>query len=308
MLDSMQNTILNKPDSAFDRRANEAIKPTESKAENNFQKLLAKQAKSADSTDTEKMGIDDSLFDKARNMKSSAQNVSVDNRTQSKHIEALAQKMKPLSTSNTATTTKTTSTLPSAADSKDGANTESKVGLQEKTTKNTSGNTKIQENPLLEALSTPLGAGAHMQAALEKEGKENATRSTPKISNPAMNTMPKPTQAVMDNTIPATKTLADVEKFAKTQGLNPSKVVLETEHEQKSSEPKAKVIPASAKENISYEYENNVDRIAIVQRGTRKPKNITSKINAEYPSKKTEGDVGSGNTLASLLKDTPQQG
>jgi len=67
----------------------------------------------------------------------------------------------------------------------------------------------------------------------------------------------------------------------------------------------AKAIPASAKEKVEYEYENNIDRIAIVQRGTKKPKNITSKISGEYPAKISEE---SNNTLKSLLKDRPQIG
>ncbi len=124
--------------------------------------------------------------------------------------------------------------------------------------------------------------------------------------------MPQPQKAQRDTTQDP-KTLGDVESLAKSKGLNPGKITLQNaenpstqtqEIAQEVKESKPKSIPASAKESISYEYENNVDRIAIVQRGVKKPKNITSKISNEYPTKKSD-DEGTG---AFFLKDRPQIG
>lgn len=99
------------------------------------------------------------------------------------------------------------------------------------------------------------------------------------------------------------KTLEDVRTLAKDQGLNPTKI---TALEQEEISPKPKATPESAKQKIQYEVENIEDRVAVINRGTKKPKNITSKISNIYEESKAEQGTA---TLGSMLglKDLPRQ-
>lgn len=308
MLDAMQNTILNKPDSIVDRRPHSPSSDV-SKLENKFEDMFNKQrVKARQEAETSTFQKLDDKSPLAKALQNKTDKTKEDkNITQAKD-EALAKNLASSSKSEGANTSKPQATKTAPFDFKDETNEDSKIGLQEKIAKSSKENKPKESNPLVEALNAPLMANAGNMAT---ESNTNA-----KMQNPLPRTMPTPAQmkAAMNETLneaapeaKAPKTLADVEKLAKAQGLNPAKIALETESESKP--PKPKTIPASAKESISYEYENNVDRIAIVQRGIKKPKNITSKINDEYPVKKADEDSSSGgNTLASLLKDTPQQG
>lgn len=307
MLDAMQNTILNKPDSIVERRPHSPSSDV-SKLENKFEDMFNKQrAKARQETEA---GTFQKLDDKsplAKALQNKTDKAKDDkNITQAKD-DALAKNLASSSKSEGMNTSKPQAAKATPFDFKDETNEDSKIGLQEKIAKSSKENKPRESNPLVEALNAPLMANAGNMAT---ESNTNA-----KMQNPLPRTMPAPAQmkaamnGAMNEASPAAKTLGDVEKLAKAQGLNPAKIALETEAQNKPATPKPKTIPASAKESISYEYENNVDRIAIVQRGTKKPKNITSKINDEYPVKKADEDSSSGgNTLASLLKDTPQQG
>ncbi|MFC3868003.1 hypothetical protein [Helicobacter equorum] len=100
----------------------------------------------------------------------------------------------------------------------------------------------------------------------------------------------------------APKTLDDVQELAKDKGLNPTNVSSQAQEIQ----PKPKATPKSAKQKIQYEMENLEDRVAVINRGTKKPQNITSKISNIYEEGKTEQSV---TTLGSMLgpKDLPRQ-
>ena len=100
-----------------------------------------------------------------------------------------------------------------------------------------------------------------------------------------------------------TKTLEDVQNLAKEKGLNPTRV---TALETQEVAQKPKRTPESAKQKIEYEAENAEDRVAVINRGRQKPKNITSKISNIYEESKAEQG---GSTLGSMLglKDLPRQ-
>lgn len=195
---------------------------------------------------------------------------------------------------------------------KDSAGGESKIGLQEKISKSAKENPKPQDNPLAQILSSSPSSSAQNIAESTKGDNKIDGKNSRSSQAPMTRTLPLPTQrelastqAQLDSQTNPVKTLADVQDLAKQKGLNPGKIILEDEVgvQAVQSRVKSKVIPDSAKEKIAYEYENNTDRIAIVQRGVKKPKNITSKISPEYPTKRSDEDVESGRALP---KERPQ--
>lgn len=145
-----------------------------------------------------------------------------------------------------------------------------------------------KDTPLTQALKAAQDQGT-------KSAQEKQT-----LQNQATNIAPKPIPAINPEEL---KSLDDVQALAEDQGLNPTKV---TALEQEEVLPKPKRTPESAKQKIQYEAENAEDRVAIINRGTKKPKNITSKISNIYEEGKAEQ---SGATLGSMLglKDLPRQ-
>lgn len=148
--------------------------------------------------------------------------------------------------------------------------------------------TAPKDTPLTQALKAAQDQGT-------KSAQEKQT-----LQNQATNIAPKPIPAINPEEL---KSLDDVRTLAEDQGLNPTKV---TALEQEEVLPKPKRTPESAKQKIQYEAENAEDRVAIINRGTKKPKNITSKISNIYEEGKAEQ---SGATLGSMLglKDLPRQ-
>ena len=136
-----------------------------------------------------------------------------------------------------------------------------------------------KDTPLTQALKAAQDQGT-------KSAQEKQT-----LQNQATNIAPKPIPAINPEEL---KSLDDVQALAEDQGLNPTKV---TALEQEEVLPKPKRTP---------EAENAEDRVAIINRGTKKPKNITSKISNIYEEGKAEG---SSATLGSMLglKDLPRQ-
>ncbi|WP_394976727.1 hypothetical protein [uncultured Helicobacter sp.] len=119
----------------------------------------------------------------------------------------------------------------------------------------------------------------------------------------AQNTNMQP-KIVPDTKDQAPKTLDDVQELAKDKGLNPTKIIASSQTQE--TQPKPKATPESAKQKIQYEMENIEDRVAVINRGTKKPQNITSKISNIYEEGKAEQSTA---TLGSMLglKDLPQQ-
>lgn len=119
----------------------------------------------------------------------------------------------------------------------------------------------------------------------------------------AQNTNMQP-KIVPDTKNQAPKTLDDVQELAKDKGLNPTKITASSQTQE--TQPKPKATPESAKQKIQYETENIEDRVAVINRGTKKPQNITSKISNFYEEGKVEQRTA---TLGSILglKDLPRQ-
>ncbi len=305
MLDAMQNAILNKPDSILEKRPNSPSAEI-TKLENKFENILAKQVKESQAKEAQNKEAQTSIKESKADSKGK-------NNANVKSSKLPTQSATTKNAKNAAVNK--SANTPFDFKDKENVSEESKIGLQEKIAKS-SKEVKPQDNPLLEALSAPLSAGATSSPKVfsdKKEAKaENKNQNTLAQKLPRSTTLPQPQKAQRDTTQDP-KTLGDVESLAKSKGLNPGKITLQNaenpstqtqEIAQEVRESKPKSIPASAKESISYEYENNVDRIAIVQRGVKKPKNITSKISNEYPTKKSD-DEGTG---AFFLKDRPQIG
>ncbi|MCX2717832.1 hypothetical protein OQH61_08815 [Helicobacter sp. MIT 21-1697] len=304
MLDAMQNAILNKPDSILEKRPNSPSAEV-SKLENKFENILAKQqvkqsqAKEAQNKETQDAAKETKADSKGKN------NADV------KSGKLPAQSATTKNVKNAAVNK--SANTPFDFKGKENVSEESKIGLQEKIAKS-SKEVKPQDNPLLEALSAPLSAGAASspKALGDKKEAKPENKNQNALTQKLPSSTPLSAQSAQKNATQAPKTLGDVESLAKSQGLNPSKITLQnadnpstqTQELAQAQEFKPKSIPASAKESISYEYENNVDRIAIVQRGIKKPKNITSKISNEYPTKKSDDESGGG----FFLKDRPQIG
>ena len=119
----------------------------------------------------------------------------------------------------------------------------------------------------------------------------------------AQNTNMQP-KIVPDTKDQAPKTLDDVQELAKDKGLNPTKITASSQTQE--TQLKSKATPESAKQKIQYETENIEDRVAVINRGTKKPQNITSKISNFYEEGKVEQRTA---TLGSILglKDLPRQ-
>lgn len=315
MLDAMQNSILNKPDSILDKRPNSPSADI-NKLESKFENMFAKQAKAKTQKEDQESNLTQTIDDKnplskalqGKINKTDGKNTTQTN-TKNEPSDKNPSQMQKAQGSNTKPTSQKTQTpAPASFDFKDTASEDSKIGLQEKIAKSSKENKPKENNPLVEALNTPLNT----TNAASKNSSIDSKPQAPRIAS-----MPMPQAKIPQEEMQGVKTLADVQNLAQTKGLNPHKMSLEAQGANAQSlvqealetqvglgtKPvKPKNIPASAKETISYEYENNVDRIAIVQRGTKKPKNITSKISNEYPTKKTDeskGDIFS-------LKDAPQ--
>ena len=119
----------------------------------------------------------------------------------------------------------------------------------------------------------------------------------------AQNTNMQP-KIVPDTKDQAPKTLDDVQELAKDKGLNPTKITASSQTQE--TQPKSKATPESAKQKIQYEMENIEDRVAVINRDTKKPQNNTSKISNIYEEGKVEQRTA---TLGSILglKDLPRQ-
>ncbi len=293
MLDTAQNTILNKTNSITNNTSKRPNSPSSEvdKLENKFEEMFAKakQVKNPNAKATE------SAKQNAVQAKSTPQTTPTNKVAQAK-----------VATSN--------SLMPFEFEDNNGQ--DSKISLQEKITKSSKESKAPEVNPLIEALSAPLATKNAPKDVKQNQNSEsplsqrntkeqniatNASLKTEQIQkSPTLTTMPTP-QAPNNNN----KTLGDIEKIAKEKGLNPSNMTLTQEENSPAPiAPKVREIPISAKEKIVYEYENNVDRIAIIQRGTKKPKNITSKISNEYPTKKPDDE----NINVSSSKDRPPIG
>ena len=325
MLDAMQNSILNKPDSILDKRPNSPSADV-NKLESKFEDMFAKQAKAKSQKEAKDSSQAQAVDDKnplskalqGKMNKTEGKNTAqADSKNEllDKNLSSQIQKTQSPSTKPASQKAQTPSATPASFDFKDTASEDSKIGLQEKIAKSSKENKPKESNPLVEALSTPLNTSSTSTATKIAESKDSSLDS--KATTPRLASMPMPQTKIPQEEAQAPKTLADVQNLAQAKGLNPSKMSLETQganaqslaqealETQAKLEAKPKSIPASAKEKINYEYENNVDRIAIVQRGTKKPKNITSKISNEYPTKKAD-DEGKGSVFS--LKDAPQLG
>lgn len=165
-------------------------------------------------------------------------------------------------------------------------------------TQNTTKNTKTL-NPLAQALSTTPESKAQIETS-NQNATQNARIKLAKLPEPQN----KLEQKELDSKNP--KTLEDVLNLAKEQNLNPTKISAEAESEQPQIASKPKPKPLSATQKIEYEFESKEERVAVINRGVRKPKNITSKISNIYEeAKKDEGTP----SLSALLgqKDLPRQ-
>lgn len=108
----------------------------------------------------------------------------------------------------------------------------------------------------------------------------------------------KPTQPNIEEH--DSQTLQDVLDVANEHNLNPTKISAGLA----LSDTKSK--PLSATQKLDYEFESKSERVAIINRGKKKPKNVTAKISNIYvASSKDEHNV----SLSSLLsqKDLPQR-
>ena len=157
---------------------------------------------------------------------------------------------------------------------------------------------KSQESTTLAKAPKDTPLAQALKAAQDQGTKGTQERQA--LQDRATNTAPKPVAAINPND---SKTLEDVQNLAKEKGLNPTRV---TALETQEVAQKPKRTPESAKQKIEYEAENAEDRVAVINRGRQKPKNITSKISNIYEESKAEQG---GSTLGSMLglKDLPRQ-
>ncbi len=156
-------------------------------------------------------------------------------------------------------------------------------------------------NPLAQALSSTLEPKAQKETPNQNNATQNAHIKLAKLPEP-QSKLEQKTQ--LDSKNP--KTLEDVLNLAKEQNLNPTKISAEVELSQDKIAPKPKPKPLSATQKIEYEFESKEERVAVINRGVKKPKNITSKISNIYEeAKKDEGAP----SLSALLgqKDLPRQ-
>lgn len=154
-------------------------------------------------------------------------------------------------------------------------------------------------NPLAQALSGTPESKTQKETPNQNNATQNAHIKLAKLPEPQSKLEQK---AQLDSKDP--KTLEDVLNLAKEQNLNPTKISAEVELSRDKIAPKPK--PLSATQKIEYEFESKEERVAVVNRGVKKPKNITSKISNIYEeAKKDEGAP----SLSALLgqKDLPRQ-
>lgn len=322
MLETIQNTALTKTDTNPKNKRPNSPSAEVKKLENKFEHMFAKAAQDKFKKDVTLAQTKDEKVKSKQDTKEVSKNTNADS-TNIK--EATTSETAKDTAANKSKQTKATTPL-APFDFKDKTNEDSKISLQEKIAKTKETAKAPDNNPLVEALSA--------SSVATKDSKDNESKvSAPNVAQKSPKNVDKMAledkNVTSDKTLPDTakqsskaetqsketlvqktpmpmpqrqneepKTLGEVEKIAKAQGLNPSKITLETEKQ--TDTPRE--IPASAKESIKYENENNTDRVAIVQRGTKKPKNITSKISQEYPTKKPDND---SSPSQSLLKDIP---
>ena len=157
---------------------------------------------------------------------------------------------------------------------------------------------KSQESTTLAKAPKDTPLAQALKAAQDQGTK--GTQEKQALQDMATNLAPKPVAAINPSD---SKTLEDVQNLAKEKGLNPAAI---TALETQEVAQKPKRTPESAKQKIEYEAENAEDRVAVINRGRQKPKNITSKISNIYEESKAE--QGSS-TLGSMLglKDLPRQ-
>ena len=157
---------------------------------------------------------------------------------------------------------------------------------------------KSQESTTLAKAPKDTPLAQALKAAQDQGTKGTQERQA--LQDMATNLAPKPVAAINPSD---SKTLEDVQNLAKEKGLNPTRV---TALETQEVAQKPKRTPESAKQKIEYEAENAEDRVAVINRGRQKPKNITSKISNIYEESKAEQG---GSTLGSMLglKDLPRQ-
>ncbi|RDU59262.1 hypothetical protein [Helicobacter marmotae] len=306
MLDSAQNAILNKTNTSPSLKRPHSPSNEVNTLEEKFSDLFAKAAQNNKSLKDEKaLQIQGA---------SKAPKALKDDKITKEELKlkATPDTPHPQDSKMAKTPSKAPASQLAGFDFKDSKGEDSKIGLQEKIAK-TSKEPKAEEaNPLIEALSSPLHTKATKTEPENKPESKSHLSNAPKTqlhqasqqsqhieAKPSPITAPKSASSARSDDSQTPKTLADVQAIASAKGLNPSNITLTQEEAQAPAAPKVKSIPLSAKETISYEYENNVDRIAIVKRGVKKPSNITSKISNEYPSKKPDGSP------TSPLKDTP---
>lgn len=290
--------------------------PTD-KPEQSFENLLAKKSAKLDSKDVKEADL------------------SIANAKDTKDIKdtkALKATQNAKQATNTATAKSVDKGVGSDFELGESKSAESALELKEKMIKNSKTSKETQEDPLLAALA----GGAKNAADSTKTSKEStadnkevaseASKIAPPKAKGTPKTSPNPTALELANNAKfeakqrqeqqayLDKTIRDVESVAKSQNLNPSKINLEskannaniasvanlanTQTQEVTQKIATNEAPESAKQKINYEYENNTDRIAIVNRGIKKPKNITSKISNEYPSKVSEDEA--------KLKDSPR--
>ncbi len=338
MLDAMQNIIANKPDSITQKRSHSPSAEI-SKLENKFQDMFAKATKEGQETQAKANPLKDTKTSKNTNTaKQNTQGAPLDSKgatlspNKTPHTKATTSLAPFDFKDDTGEVSKIGLQEKIAKTSKEVKNIESNPLIEALSTPSS---TKAIDKSTKKATNHKAETDTLAMAQLGQNGMpqevKNESQNTSRVDNKenkktshqtSLNSplQPKATGANTQDTLKGLtsmptpqkpsnegKTLADAERLAKAKGLNPSELKLQTEEEQTPVQnatpaaPKIKNIPSSAKETITYEYENNVDRIAIVQRGVKKPKNITSKISNEYPTKKLDNE----NSGASSLKDRP---
>ncbi len=168
MLDAMQNAILNKPDSILEKRPNSPSAEI-TKLENKFENILAKQVKESQAKEAQNKEAQTSIKESKADSKGK-------NNANVKSSKLPTQS----ATTKNAAVNKSANT-PFDFKDKENVSEESKIGLQEKIAKS-SKEVKPQDNPLLEALSAPLSAGATSSPKVFSDKKEAKAENKPKYT------------------------------------------------------------------------------------------------------------------------------
>lgn len=317
MLDTVQNNV-SKAESAIQKRPNSPSNEV-AKLESRFENILSKQTK-AQKEKLEREAKAKEATKEAQDIKATKATATKDTKDVKGAKEALSAKTE--TKNKLAQQTKaTTSAIDQKADVKESGlepntkastsnikATSTKDTLQESRIKTASA--KTQNSPLAEALSaTSASAVAAESSKVDTKAQASAKTTAPseapsnaissnatkaQSQNLAKSTMPLSTP-LATNIASEAKSLADIEQVAKQKGLNPSKISLQ------SNESEVAQKPLSAQEKIQYKHEKGDEKVAIIDRGANKPRNITTKISKEYPIKSAEEESGSGSLFS--LKD-----